>query len=574
MNIVLVFALIVSGASRGDDWPQWRGPDRDNVSKETGLLKEWPKDGPPLLWKADDLGNGVPSISVAAGRVFVLGYRDGKEFLTALNESDGKPAWCTAIGPAVQEMPAMRWLSQRTPTVDADRVYAFTARGELICLASSDGKELWRIDYTKDFGGRRGPWGYCDFPLVDGDRLICTPGGAEAALVALDKKTGKVMWKCAVPENSRATHSAVVAATLCGVRQYVHQLDNGVVGVASDSGKLLWRVSPFGDTRGNVHTALVAGDEVFASCGWGVGTARLKVSRDGADFRIEEVYRNRTPIDPWLGSSVRLGDFVHTADGRCINWKTGEATFAKRLNRVTMTCAEGRLYHRTGNGVVTLTEVTSERTYVGRGEFKVPPASQEPTWTFPVIANGRLFLRDQNVLLCYDIRDRSARRRRGPDVIFVPSPQDVVEKMLELAAVTKDDVVADLGCGDGRIPVTAAKKYGCRALGYDIDKECVRLSLDHVRSEGVEKLVHIERQNIFDVDLSEVTVVTLYLGAALNAKLIPQFEKMRPGSRIVSHAFDMPGMKPDKVVTFTSAEDDISRKLYLWTTPLRRDASK
>src|SRR5262249_33441996 len=128
-NVVLVFALTVAGVSRGDDWPQWRGPDRDNVSKENGLLKEWPKDGPPLLWKADGLGEGVPSISVAAGRVFVLGYRDGKEFLTALNEADGKPAWSTAIGPAVQEIPRMRWLSQRTPSVDADRVYAFTARG-------------------------------------------------------------------------------------------------------------------------------------------------------------------------------------------------------------------------------------------------------------------------------------------------------------------------------------------------------------------------------------------------------------------------------------------------------------
>src|SRR5262249_11856380 len=153
-------------------------------------------------------------------------------------------------------------------------------------------------------------------------------GGAEAALVALDKKSGKVMWKCVVPENSRATHSAVVAATIGGVKQYVHQLDNCVVGVTADTGKLLWSLSPFGDWRGNVHTALVAGDEVFASCGWNVGTARLKVKRDGADFHVEEAYRNHTSIDPWLGSSVRLGDYVHTADGRCINWKTGEATIA------------------------------------------------------------------------------------------------------------------------------------------------------------------------------------------------------------------------------------------------------
>jgi SAM-dependent methyltransferase len=286
---------------------------------------------------------------------------------------------------------------------------------------------------------------------------------------------------------------------------------------------------------------------------------------------------------------VRLGDYVHAANGLCIEWKTGRlvhqtappppappapgqarAPAVPRVVRMTMTAANGRLYHRTGNNLVTLSEVAADGAYVRRGEFTAPQFGGEPTWTFPVVTGGRLYLRDQGALLCYDVREKAVRRRR-PDVIFVPTPQDVVERMLELARVTRDDVVADLGCGDGRIVVTAAKKYGCKAVGWDLDKECVRLSLENVKKEGVEKLVRVEHGDVLAVDLSGISVVTLYLGPVMNAKLIPQLEKLKPGARIVSHAFDMPGVTPDRVIEVRSAEDDIVRKLYLWTTPLKRE---
>jgi tRNA G37 N-methylase Trm5 len=159
---------------------------------------------------------------------------------------------------------------------------------------------------------------------------------------------------------------------------------------------------------------------------------------------------------------------------------------------------------------------------------------------------------------------------REPDVIFVPTPQEVVEKMLELADVKKDDVVYDLGCGDGRIVVTAAKKHGCKAIGFDIDPQRIKDSNENVKKNGVEKLVEIKQEDIFKLDLSKANVITLYLLPDLNVKLIPQLDKMKPGSRIVSHSFDMRGVKPDKVVT-VKTKDAGERTIYLWTTPLKKE---
>jgi precorrin-6B methylase 2 len=570
------------------DWPQWRGPERSNVSAETGLLRKWPKEGPPLLWKAEGLGEGTPSLAVAGGRIFTLGYRGDKEFATALSEKDGKQLWTTPVGPTVPGMRVMRWLSQRTPTVDNDRVYVFTAGGELICLDTASGKERWRKDYAKDFQAKRGPWGCCDFPLVDGDRLICTPGGGEATLVALNKVTGEVVWKCSVPGENRNTYSAVVVAEIGGIRQYVNQLDKGVVGVAATDGKLLWRYDRITPRSGNVHTALVSGDKVFCSCGGGSGCALIQFVPEEKGFKVQEIYAVKHPFDSWLGSSVLIGEHVYTCEGMDIELPTGKLVgrigklvpigrggrSAPSLpGRYTMTCAGRVLVHRKANNVLTLTEVTPQGTFVERGEFQAPHYSQDPTYSFPVVAGGRLYLRDQNVLLCYDIQEPK-RKLRAPDAIFVPTPEDVVEKMLELANVRKGDVVYDLGCGDGRIVIAAAKRYGCQAVGYDIDEECVQLSLENVKKNQVEKLVRIEHEDIFQVDLSKVDVVMLYLLPSLNVKLIPQLEKLKPGSRIVSHAFDMKGIQPDQVIPFASVEDGVERNLYVWTTPLKKDKIK
>jgi trans-aconitate methyltransferase len=167
--------------------------------------------------------------------------------------------------------------------------------------------------------------------------------------------------------------------------------------------------------------------------------------------------------------------------------------------------------------------------------------------------------------------EKAATGAKEPDVIFVPTPEEVVTKMLSMANVKKTDLLYDLGCGDGRIVVTAAKRYGCRAVGFDVDPDRIRESLENVKENQVEDLVKIKQQDIFQLDLSRATVITLYLLPDLNVKLIPQLEKLKPGSRIVSHDFDMRGVTPEKVVKVTTGNGSTEHKVYLWTTPLKKD---
>jgi precorrin-6B methylase 2 len=232
--------------------------------------------------------------------------------------------------------------------------------------------------------------------------------------------------------------------------------------------------------------------------------------------------------------------------------------------------------------------------YTSKGELQFPGATAKPGATAPVIAGGRLYLRDDDRLFCFDVKEGTAgkpvpsdstpkkesedksgardqpRPGRAAHDVFVPTPQDVVEQMLKVAKVKREDVVYDLGCGDGRIVVTAAKKYGSQAVGYDIDPECVRMSLVNVRKQDVARLVTIERKDMFTQDLSRADVVALYLLPRTSQRLLPQLPKLKPGARIVSHAFEIPGLLPDRVVTYTSKEDDLPHKIYLWTVPLRK----
>jgi outer membrane protein assembly factor BamB len=587
----------------GDDWPQWRGPNRDNASAETGLLEEWPANGPPLEWRADGLGQGIASVSVAGGRIYTVGYVEGGEYLFALSQASGELVWATRIGSAVKENRVMRWLSQRCPTVDKGRVYVMRADGDLVCLQVADGVELWRKSYPKVFGSGRPPWGYCDHPLVDGERLICAPGGEEAAVVALNKFSGEVIWATKVPDVDRPGYCSLIAAQIGGVRQYVAVFPHRTIGVAAQDGRTLWHDGKLKPHYGACHTPQIWDDYLYFPTSYHRDSVLLKLVRTESGFEVQEKYRRRMWLDPFQDNTVLVDDHIFTflfpSQPIGIAIRTGETVWQQekqpQRGRVGVTYADGRLYARYSNGLMTLVDVTPGG-FVEKGSFTILDHVRSYGSTNPVIADGRLLLRDNARLFCYDIRQDALKAPRpapksvairisaskpendprpgGGRSVFVPTPHDVVEKMLELAAIQESDLVYDLGSGDGRIVIAAAKKYGCRAIGIEIDRELVELSGDKAKQAGVAKLVTFECQDVFTADLSEAEVVAMYLLPQQLKQLIPQLEKLKPGARIVSHQFEIPGVAAEKKLVIQSKEDGEEHPLYLWTAPLRNKQCK
>lgn len=583
----------------GGYWPQWRGPNRDNVSSEKGLLKEWPAAGPPLRWRVDGIGGGIATLSIADGRIYTLGYFEEGEFVSALDQRTGQRAWATRIGPQVNESPLMRLLSQRAPTVDDDRLYAITAGGRLACLQTGDGHELWSKNYPDDFGSPRPSWGFCDYPLVDGDRLICTPGGPQASVVALDKRTGKELWRSVVPNGGRSAYAAVVVTNASGVRQYLVFLEKGLFGLRASDGGLLWNYSKIVSGTANSHTPIVRGDQLLVGNGYGTGLALLKLTANREQVELREEYFERIGLDAFRDSSLLVDEHLYAClwGGLpvCIDWKSGKKTWGpvrlKGDGKTAAVYADDRLYLRQTGGYMSLAEV-SPKAFVERGSFVPPDQNATSGSTFPVIAGGRMYLRDEDKLFCYDIRkdavDRPATaaktivlkapataavpasepRERTLRSVFVPTPQDVVEKMLAMADVKKTDVVYDLGSGDGRIVITAGKTFGAHAVGYELDKELVESSRVKATEANVAELATFENKDLFTADLSKADVVAVYLLPAQLEKLLPQFKAMKAGSRLVSHQFPIPGIAPHKTIQIKSQEDGQTHAVHLYVLPL------
>lgn len=400
----LALCALVATA-RAADWPQFRGPDRDNVSKDTGLLKSWPKDGPPLAWQAKGLGGGYSSLSVVGDRVYTLGNKGNVSHVVALERDGGKAVWSAEVGKAGGNLGC-------TPTVDGERVYALGQEGDLVCLEAKDGKRVWHRNLLKEFGGQYGGWHYCESPLVDGDQVIVTPGGKGATMVALDKKTGDTVWKCAIPtKHTQAGYSSVVVATVGGVKHYVQLFNGGVVGVATD-GRLLWKYEKLGDNTANIPTPIVLKDEVLAVAGYGKGGALLRLKADGKDVSAEEVYF-KGELTNRHGGVVVVGDYVYgdTDDSGhpyCAEVKTGKVLWKRKdqgagRGSASVTYADGRLYFHYQNGVVALVEASAEG-YKEVGSFKVK--TDDHAWAHPVVVGGRLYLREGDTLYCYDVREK------------------------------------------------------------------------------------------------------------------------------------------------------------------------
>jgi outer membrane protein assembly factor BamB len=399
----------------GGNWPQWRGLRRDNVSEDRGLLNSWPEEGPSLSWEVVGIGGGIAAVSVAGGRVFTVGYLEDGEYLTALDEGTGRRLWSSLLGPRVEENALMRWLGQRTPTVDGERVYAFHTKGLLVCYHSSTGKELWRKDYAKDFGAVRPGWGFCDRPLVDGDKLICAPGGT-AAIVALNKITGEVVWTS--DAKGGPAHSGTVISEAAGIRQYVTCLAWRVVSVRAADGKQLWTYEDFGKI-GSSCTPIPRADSIVATAGYGVGLAALKVGAKDDGVRVEPQVTQRLDINPFQDSGLIVGDHLYLVGGNarlCVDPATGKTVWTDRSTGKgisSMTCADGHLYIHHSDGTVALAEVSPEK-FVGKSSFKISGWQPATGATNPVVTGGRMYIRNENRLMCFDVRGR--RRPRSAPV--------------------------------------------------------------------------------------------------------------------------------------------------------------
>ncbi len=611
LGVPLAMLLLTTAQLHSGDWPQWRGLDRSNASRETRLLKQWPTNGPPLVWRATGIGLGIQSVSIAGGRVFVVGNREGGEFAFALDAQTGEKIWARRLDNSTEESPTMRWLTQRSPTVDGERIYTITASGKLLCLRATDGTEVWQKSYPGDFGARRPVWGFCDHPLVDGERLVCSPFTTNAAIAALNKHTGEIIWKTAIDGPIVAGYAALVQSAAGGVPQYVLFHGKGLAGFAAKDGRVLWRYARPNTRTGSTYTPIPLGDLILSPNGYGGGLSLFKILSGEDGFSAKEVGFQSMYLDKFQDSTTAIDGRLYLIEQGapvCVDVLTGSRVWSddstKRVGRSALTWADGHLYIRNSRGTVTLEKVSPDGMTVA-GQFQLPEHEQSVGVTSPVVANGRLWLRDNNRLFCYDVSvsartaNRPARSpvaigltdrelgvdpdaprpprvgvNRAPDAVFVPTPHDIVERMLQEADLKKTDALADLGSGDGRFVIAAAKHFGCKAIGYEIDARLVQQSRDAVAKENLGARASIEHKDIFTLDLSGVDVVTVFLYPRLMERLIPQFEKLKPGSRIVSHQFEMPGIKPDKTLIVESKEDGDQHRILLWTTPLKKETTR
>lgn len=393
----------------GADWPQFRGPNREDISTETGLLKQWPSGGPPLAWKATGIGQGYSGVSVVANRVYTMGDGADSSFVFALDAVTGKIVWSAKVGKPGGSDPE-RVGPRCTPTVDGDLIVALGQWGDLVCLDAATGKERWRHNVESEFGGKMmSGWNYSESPLVDGDKVICTPGGSQGTLAALDNKTGAVLWRTK-DWTDKAAYASVIVETIGGVRQYIQLTDASVAGVAAEDGRLLWRAPRRGQVA-VVSTPIYADHLVYVSSGYGVGCNAFNVAT-GSGFTATPAYANKVMANHH-GGVVKVGDCLYGySDGKgwtCQNFKTGEAAWQdkEQLGKGSLTCADGMLYLRAegGKGTVVLIEATPKG-WSEQGRFDQPDRSDRFSWPHPVVANGRLYLRDQDVLLCYDVKQK------------------------------------------------------------------------------------------------------------------------------------------------------------------------
>ncbi len=396
------FASWKADAASVADWPQWRGPDRNGLSADTGLLSAWPSGGPKLAWRTDGLGDGYGSVALAGDRIYLQGSKSGESVVFCLNRADGKMLWTSPLGKRLDQDrgPGPRG----TPTIDGDLLYAISEDGDIRCLKTSNGSAVWRKNMLADFHGSNPNWLISESPLVDGDKVVFTPGGRGAGIVAVNKMTGKDIWS-AKELSDPAGYSSLIAIDAGGVRAYTTLTARSAAGVRASDGKLLWRYERVANGTANCTTPIFAGGKAFYTSNYGTGCALLDLKAEGGELRASEVYFNRDMMNHHGGVVLVKGHLYGFSNAilTCMDFASGKVMWKNRsVGKGSLTYADGKLFLLGENNTAGLAEASPDE-YKELGRFNIPDTGL-PSWAHPVVCSGRLYIRNQGMLMAYEVR--------------------------------------------------------------------------------------------------------------------------------------------------------------------------
>lgn len=398
---MLAVAPVWTQAPAPAEWFQWRGPDRDGISQEKGLLQDWPKAGPPQVWRTTGAGNGYSSFSASGGRLYTLGARAGNEYVMAFDRATGKKVW--------EYLNGRRYENDRgdgprsTPTVEDDRLYVLGGSGDLTCLENATGKKIWSINLIQKFGGRNPYWGYSESPLIVGDRILVNAGGPRASIVAIAKADGATLWQNHADE---AGYSSPMLLRTGSLNQVIFFTGSRTLAVDPRDGRLLWSYNKAANGTANIATPIVRGTRVFVSSDYGTGAALLDIRAAGNLASANEVYFTRD-MRNHHASSVLVDEHIYGFSSSiltALKFDTGAMAWRDRsIGKGSLIFADQRLYLYSEDGVVGLAEA-SPAGYREHGRFSLAQQSGLPTWSHPIISGGLLIIRDQDTVYAHDIR--------------------------------------------------------------------------------------------------------------------------------------------------------------------------
>lgn len=410
MHRILCLFLCVAGllvtlvCSVADEWPGFRGVQRDGLSAEKGLLASWPESGPPLVWTISDAGSALAGMSISKDKLFTMGQLTDGQYVLCYSLKDGKLLWSKKNGDEFKN--SFGDGPRCTPTLDGENLYALGANGDLQCLSQENGSERWKLNILEEFGGKNIGWGISESPLVVGDRVMVTPGGTGGTMVALDKNTGRIVWRARDPNQSdaeQAGYASPLHITVGNQQQIVTFTSKGAIGVQAADGKFLWRYDQMANGTANCSTPVYSNGKILFSSDYGTGCALLELKPDGT---ASEVYFNKN-FKNHHGGYLLLDQHVYGFDSNalvCMEWLTGKIKWKDRsVGKGSVTYADGMLYVLSENGIMGLVKAVPTG-YQEVSRFKLKELSSKATWVYPVISEGKLYLRDQEHIWCYDIK--------------------------------------------------------------------------------------------------------------------------------------------------------------------------